>query len=319
MNAWNDLVELVARNSGVGTPALARQAGVSESTWHRRTRAEGWKMPYRGVRVAPWAPGGPRTRVTAFLGACGPGAAASGRTAAWLQELGPPPTRFDAVVPYRRAHPRVPRHRVRRTRWLEPEDVVEVGGVPCLTVEATVLSRSLDPDMAVRGYVIDALHQGRTTLDQLTSRFAAAGPIAGRGNLAALLAELSDRSPESVFHDLVLTAMLDRGYPAARAPERVATPDGRGVMVDIALMPFKVAVEPAGDRYHRDRSARRNDRRRSSQLAGTPWAVVTIDWQDWHEREGWVWATIDAAILEQHRRGLGSRADLPPHLRDHRP
>lgn len=162
---------------------------------------------------------------------------------------------------------------------------------------------------------IDAMQAGKATPDMGLERLATVGPIAGRGELERILLDLGGRRPESWFHDIVLTELLDRGYPAGTEPRHLQTPDGRGIVVDIPLEPFLVGVEPEGDTFHRGAQPRRNDRRRMAQAAGTAWVILPVDWRDWHQRRQWVMATIDAAIGRQVAAGHGSVDDLPVHLR----
>lgn len=314
MDAWNRFVARIAPR-GISTPADARAVGLSESTYHRRTGLERYSRPYHGVRRAPWASNDPETDLAAVIAACPPGSAAAGRTAAWLQGLDGRRVSFDIVVPSTRRIPALGRHRARRVSWLEPDDVGEVKGLPCLRVPATVVSRRREPAHRLRPYIIDAVHQGLTTIDAIIERVSRVPNVARLVGLGALLEDLAGRAPESIFHDLVLTDLEHRGYPVDPTPRSIATPDGRGVTCDIAIPAFHVALEPEGDRWHHTRDQRRNDRRRAGQYAGTDWVDVPIDWSDWHDRRPWVYETIDAAILAQFQRGLGSAGDLPPHLR----
>lgn len=317
METWNALVRRVAANGGVGTPADARACGVSEATWHRRTRAEQWGRPYRSVRVAPWAVPGRLTDLRSVLAACGSGAVAAGWTAPWLEGMREEPSTFDLLVPHGVTRPRLRAHdvRIRMSRWLRPGDVTRVLGLACLRPEPLVVSMAPRGHRAIRSAVIDLVQAGRTTADRVLQRVAAVGPVEGRGDLEAVLTDLGARRPESWFHDIVLTELLDRGYPAAPEPAHVETPDGRGLRLDIPLPDFRVAVEPEGDRFHRGRSRRWTDRRRIGQTAGTDWVIVPVDWRDWYDRRDWVLATVDGAILRQRRAGFGAHRKLPPHLR----
>lgn len=317
MENWNRLMRAVADAGGIGTPALARTYGVSEATWHRRNGAEGWGRPYRSVRVAPWAPPGRLTDLRAALAACNGHGVAAATTAMWLGGVGAEPQVLHVVIPHGasvsvRSGPRL---RVNRARWLTDDDIVQSQGVARLDWPATVVSLAGFPRTGLRGLLIDIMQAGRVTADDCLARLATVGPVRGRGVLEEVLGELGGRRPESWFHDLVLTDLEQRGYPVGHEPLKIATPDGRGLLLDIPLEPFRVAVEPEGDRYHRGASPRRNDRRRRGQAAGTDWRLVPVDWKDWHQRRPWVLATIDAAILERWRSGIGTRRDLPPHLR----
>lgn len=315
MDSWNALVDRAIARRGVVLPADVRASGVPDSTWRARRDAEGWDRPYRSVAVAPWAVGDPMTALAAALAGAGPGAAASGRTAAWLLGLDTQRVQFEVVIPARRRAPDLGRHIVVRSRWLEEADVHEVDGLACLRVPAVVLSRHGEPVARLRGFVVDAAHRGLATPAETRDRVLRVSSLPGRARLLEMLDELEGRASESVFHDVVLTDLQQRGYPVASQPYRVDTPDGRGVLCDIAVVPFRVAIEPDGDRWHRTRTQRRNDRRRMAQYAGTTWVPVPIDWEDWHGRRDWVLASIDAAILRQRQRGLGRADQLPPHLR----
>lgn len=316
METWNALVRRIADNGGVGTPTDARACGVSEATWHRRTRAEGWGRPCTGVRVAPWATASRLTDLRVGLAACGGRAAAAGRTALWCHGVGDAPSVVDLVLPGASSYPRLPtRVRARRASWLVDTDVQTRDGLAVLTPEAALVTCTGMTERELRAVTIDAIQAGLTTATLVAERLATVGPVAGRSRLGDVLVSLGASQPESIFHASVLDDLLARGYPAATSPLEVPTPDGRGVLLDIPLPDFEVAVEPEGDRFHASRQARRDDRRRAAQLAGTSWVVVPVDWRDWHDRPAWVRASLDAALQRQLAAGRGSRAALPPHLR----
>lgn len=310
-------MERLAARGWVGTPADARACDVSEATWHRRTNQRGWARPYASVRVAPWAPPGPMTGLRALLAACRGRGVAAGLTALWLHGAHDAPEVIEVVVPH---GSRIPKHdrgavTVRRVAWLEDDDVDEVDGVAVLAWAAVPLSLAWRRPGQVRALLIDAVQAGGLDLDEVAARLDRVGPMARRGRLGEVLGELGARQPESWFHDVVLTEMQRRGYPVLAAPLAVDTPDGRGLRIDIPLPTFRVGVEPEGDRYHRGRGQRRNDRRRQGQAAGTDWRLVPVDWRDWHQRRSWVFSTIDAALLAQVGHGVGTVAELPEHLR----
>lgn len=194
--------------------------------------------------------------------------------------------------------------------------MVQRNGIARLRPEGLLVSLAGLPRPTVMGAFIDLVQAGRTTPDRVLARLVGVGPIRDRAQLVAIARELGARQPESWFHELVLTSLRERGYPVRPAPRRVATPDGRGILGDIPMPAFRVIVDPQGDTYHRDPHVRRADRRRVAQLAGTDHVLVPIDWRDWHQRQSWVLATIDAAVLRQLQAGHGTVDDLPPHLRE---
>lgn len=318
MSSWSRFIRRVAAHGGVATPGDARAVDLPVATYHRRTRAEGWNAPFPGVRVAPWAPQGPRTLVGAALAACHDTAAAAGMTALWLEGLAQAPPPVHLVIPHGARVPPVRDSSIRivRCRWLRADDVVVRDGIARLRPEVLPVSLAGHPRPVVMGAFIDLVQAGRTTPDRVLSRLVDVGPIRGRAELIAMAHELGGKRPESWFHDLVLNSLRDRGYPVHPAPRRVETPDGRGMLGDIPMPAFRVILDPQGDTYHRSISVRRADRRRVAQIAGTDHVLVPIDWRDWHLRQAWVLDTIDAAVLRQLRAGYGAVDDLPPHLRD---
>jgi hypothetical protein len=316
MGDWTEVVQDAARRHRVTSVGRAASLGVSAATFYRRASEDaGWSTPFPGVRVAPGELPSVQTQVVSLLEAIGAGGAA-GRTGAWLHGLRAyPPDVVEVVVPHGRWRPRRrASYRVRLARWLTEDDVVELDGVPVLAPPALLLSAGRWERRELRALAIDALHRGLTDLEQLGARAAAVGPVEGVGRVRELLRELADRRVESVFHDEVLDVLDQRGYRPARTVTRIATPDRRGLGIDIAL-PWNVAVEPEGDAFHRSRAQRRADRRRTAQYAGTDWVPVPVDWHDWMLEQGRVLDAVDAAILAQWARGFGREVPLPPHLR----
>jgi hypothetical protein len=317
MGSWIDVERDAAAHHGVTSARRAQELGVSAATFHRRaTAARGWGAPHPGVRTSPTSVAGVKRDLLVATRALRGTSAAAGQAATWLHDLRRwPPDRLEVVVDHRGYLPALgPPYAMRRARWLRADDVAEIDGVPTLTVPALLLSVARWPLRELRALLIDALHRGLVTVPAVRARVGTVGPTAGVGGLRRLLDELADRTVESVFHDDVLEELLRLGYRPSRHPVRIDTDDGRGVLADIGL-PWKVAVEPEGDAYHRTREQRRKDRRRAAQYAGTEWRSVPVDWRDWHLERSSVLAALDAAVLAQWRAGVGTQVPLPPHLR----
>lgn len=335
--------------AGVATRAAAVNEGVHASTWLRYVRREGWVQPYAGIAIAAWATDQDAATLAAVCAAHD--GAASAETARWRHGLGARPRQLEVVIAHERAiravapdpvpaarmagageaqranvaaqqrsrevrrwHQRCRKVRVRRSRWLRPQDVVRLDGVPTLTPVATAVSlAATDPD-AVRAFLVDARQAGKLQLAEVWARLAEIGPVRGRHVLVAALEALEDRRPESAFHDEVLSVLEQHGYRPARAPIPLATPHGRSLLPDVPLPAWQVAIELDGDRFHADRAARRRDRERMSAYASTDWKPIIVDFQTWHEDRRRVFADIDAAIKAQRRHGIGRDVPLPPHL-----
>lgn len=311
---------------------------------------EGWCRPYGGVAIAPWV----TDHDAAALGAVAAahGGAATGATARWRHGLGARPRTLEVIAPHeqavrrvapdplppaepdggddearrahaaarrqagemRRWHQRCRRIRVGRSRWLRPSDVVLVDGVPTLTPAATAIALAATHPDEVRAFLVDARQAGKLTLAEVRDRLESVGSVRGRHAVVAALEALADRTPESAFHDEVLTELERHGYRPARSPLRIQTPRGRPLLPDIPLRDWMIAIELDGDRYHRDRAARRRDRDRLSGYASSQWVPLIIDHQTWTQRRREVMADLDETILAQRRRGIGVDVPLPPHL-----
>lgn len=313
--AWNTFVRGCRDRYGVGAARDAVDAGVAETTFYRRTEAEGWNMPYAGVRVAPWARPTRLTELSALLHAAGDGAMASGETAAWLRGLSQEPRRLQIAIPHGLRVPKGANGLVRRCRWLEQQDGGTARGLPTLAPAAMFVTLAAGDPLELRGRLIDALHRDVVTLPELASRLAAVGPVPGRRSLSRLIFQLGDRQVESLFHDLVLDELTARGYRPDRSPRPIATPDGRGVTIDIPLPDWRIAIETHGDRFHRSRDQRSADRRKATQYAGTEWLPIEVDWWEWMGNRKHFLEALDAAIMQQVARNVGGGLPPPPHLR----
>jgi hypothetical protein len=315
MTSWAVVSRDAATRHHVASVARAAELGLGASSFYEGAARDGWSRPFPGTRVAPGKEGDLKTILVAATDTM-PAAAASGRTAAWLHGLtmGPPRT-LEVLIPHGCSARKHERLAFRRSRWFEPAvDVVDVDAVPTLGGSALALTWAALGPAELRALLIDAAHRGIVDLDVLGDRLAGLGSFPGRARLRRLAVDLARSRIESSFEDDVRGDLERRGYRPAARPTPIATPDGRGLTVDIAL-PWYVAVEPEGDRFHRTREQRRADRRRLAQYAGTPWVPVPVDWRDWQLEPGRVRAAIDAAVLSQVRAGWGREVPLPPHLR----
>jgi hypothetical protein len=312
MDAWPTFVRACLDRHGVADVALAEQHGVSRKRYYLRSAKEGWPAPAPGVRLHPQASASVQRDLLVVCCSSRHPWAASGETAAWLHGLRSyPPKRPEVLGAHAgraSAHGRVTR---RRARWLEADDIVERDLVPTLAVPAMFLSLAGVPPARLRAWMIDAIHRRQTTADEVRERVVRAGPVTGKHLIREYAEDLARRRVESIFQDEVVDELERLGYAPDRSTIRIPTADGYGLEVDIALRAWKVAVEPAGDVYHRDREQRRADRRRNAAFAGTDWVPVPVDWRDWHLDREHVLDSVDAAIDAQHRKGIGTARPRP--------
>jgi hypothetical protein len=314
MGTWSEVKRDAEARHHVTSTYHATALGLGRSGFFAGAREAGWEALFRGVRVAPGKAADLRTILVAIGDATGGRAIAAGRTAAWLHGLERrPPVRLELVTPHEVLAPRHPKVHVRRVRWLREGDGVEVDAVRTLAGPALALSAARVDERSLKALLIDASHRGILDLAAVLDRLEEVGPIPGRARLRQVTADLVDRGVESIFEEEVRADLLLGGYQPSAGPQRIETPDGRGLTVDIAL-PWLVGVEPEGDAYHRSREQRRADRRRTAQYAGTDWVPVPVDWRDWQLEPDRVRRAIDAAVLAQARLGRGADVPFPPHL-----
>lgn len=312
MDLWPEFVAAAVARYGVADVELAEELGIAPHRFYRRTDGEGWRAPAERVRVHPSArPSLQATALSACLSTTAP-AAASLEMAAWLHGLrSRPPNRASAISTASTRLPALAGLRTQRARWLCADDIVVIRQVPTLEVPAMLVSLAGRPADQLWGYLIDAVHRRLTTPGEVLERLRTIGPVAGRGRLRELCERLEGQAIESRFQDDVAEELERLGYRPTRSTVAIETPDGIGVTLDIALLDWKVAVEPEGDTFHSTREQRRLDRRRAAAIAGTDWVCVPVDWRDWHRDRPHVLAAIDAAITRQRRRGVGADVESP--------
>lgn len=286
--------------------------GISTNRFVTRTAREGWASPAPGVRIHPaCGPSVQQTLRAACLATAAP-AGAAGEAAAWLIGLRPrPPNHLEVLVPSSTQGPSVRRVRTRRVRWLTADDVTERDGVPVLTTSAWLLAGGGGAPETRRARIIDLLHRDGLDVEAVLARFAAAGPVPGKGATRRQLVELAGLRQESIFQAMVADELANIGYGAERDTRELVTDDGRRVWMDVPLPWWKVAVETDGDSYHRTREQRRRDRQRMAIYAATDWAVVAVDWRDWHLDRGRVLRDLDAVVARQRARGIGAERRPP--------
>lgn len=310
MDVWPRFERACLDLHGVGDATLAADHGVSSSRFFDRTKREQWGHPVRGVRVHPDAPPSVQQRLVIVSRTTRDLVAASRQTAAWLHGLRDrPPECLTMVVRHATTCRPYGRVTVRRARWLVAGDVVDRQHVPTLDVRAMFVSLIGTEDRDLKRLLIDAVHRGLVTPQGILDRLSAIGPIPGCRGLRELCGEIAHRRVESIFQEDVVTVLETLGYRPMRSTLAIATADGVGLNVDVPLRPWKVAVEPEGDAFHRTREQRRADRRREAAFASTDWVRVPVDWRDWHLDRERVLRAIDDAIAAQQRRGIG--ADVP--------
>jgi hypothetical protein len=285
---------------GVVTVDDLHRAGLSTGQVQHRL-AVGLLVPlHRGVYRHAAAP---PTRMTALLGAvraCGAGAVASHRSAAWLWELRDVPRwRPEVTVP----HQDLPRHHGitrHRTDTLDPVDVAVVHGVPTTSVARTLLDLgAVLPAAVVEVSTHDAVIRGLVGEAELVSTLERLGRRGRRGTAALRAAVVGALPPAEVESRLEASLLrLVRGCPVPE-PElqwSCALGDGRQVRLDLAWPALGIAVEADGRRWHSTRADFERDLVRTRAITAAGWIHLRYGWTDVHDRADAVRAEVTAAL-----------------------
>jgi very-short-patch-repair endonuclease len=280
------IAEVAARQHGAVTLPQLRELGLTDRAVSRRVATGRLHRLHRGVyRVGPLV--APYLREMAAVLACGPGARASHRSAAWLLELGPEPGSTsppEVTVPFSRLVRR-PSIRVYRARYLEPgggagdaaDQATTAHGIPVTSPGRTLVDlAAVLPTRDLEEAVARAARNGLVTLDALAALVDRHRGLPGIGTLAEVLGR--DGGPAFTRSELerrFVDQVRRFGLPSPRFNVEVA-----GYEVDCWFAAERLVVELDGRAYHRSWRSQKNDRRRDRDLAGQGIQVVRVTWDE---------------------------------------
>jgi very-short-patch-repair endonuclease len=135
------------------------------------------------------------------------------------------------------------------------------------------------------------LQQGWLRADDIDRRLIASPRRPGNSRLRRLRDQLGDGA--AAQSERVLHAILRRGGLTGWKPNyRVLLVDGAAIVVDVAFVERKLAIEVDGWAFHSDVDRFRRDRHRQNTLVALGWTVVRFTWADLTERPDYVLSTI---------------------------
>lgn len=288
------VVALAADQRGLITRQQLHVLGWSSTTISRQVAAGWLHRVHRGVNLVGAARLTPEARAWAAVLACGPGAAAAGRSAAGLLGLCSPWSGAPEVaVPGARGR-KIEGIVAHRPRRLLPRDLTRVDGLPATSVARTLLDLAavLGPDQldaAIEraeqlrvldlGSVEDVLdrHRGHRGRRRLRDALARAHGDTGRSR-----SELELRAR---------TLLVEAGLPTPSMNPVIC-----GYEVDLAWLRERVIVELDGWEHHRTRRAFERDRRRDAELQAAGYRVARFTWRQLRDEPAWVVRSV-AALL----------------------
>lgn len=234
----------------------------------------------------------------------GEGAVLSHRSAAalWGIREDPGPS-IDVTAPNRRG--RIPRGiDAHRHGSVLAEDRTVVDGIPCTTVERTLLDLAgVVPVWALRKAIAEAEVLGifdHEALRQLIKR------CRGRRGVARLRMLLEDLHPDtrrtrSDLERLFLRMCERAGLPRPEVNVTLHLRDGK-VEPDFLWRDARLIVEADGRQFHDTASAFHGDRRREQRLQVAGWQVTHCTWPQVEREPRRLGATIRALLAQQTAR-----------------
>lgn len=272
-----ELGRIASAAHGVVTRAELLRAGITAKEVRRRLGSGALLREHRGVyRVGHRAPS-LEARYLAAVRACGEGALLSGRAAAHLLGLlrgAPPPP--EVTAPTERCVDGVA---TRRSRRIDPEDVMSWRRIPVTTVPRTLvdIAECSPVDELARACHEAGVRHGTTpaNVEAALSR-RPTSPGAGklrqilRGDVRVTLSKLEAR---------FLARLRDTGLPL---PQTNRPAGGR--RVDCRWPRARLTVELDGYRYHHSRYAWEQDRRREREARARGDEFRRYTWGDVVER-----------------------------------
>ncbi len=299
-----EIARIAARQHGLVTLGQLRRLGIAKDIASQRARSGRLHRVHEGVYSVGHALLTQEGRWMAGVLACGSGAVLSHRSAAALWGIrGDETSAIDVTAPNRRG--RKPAGiAAHRHGSLSPGDCMLVRGIPCTTVERTLLDlAALVPIWQLRRALSEA--EVLRILDQraLRSLLRRCRGRRGVARLRLLLAELhpETRKTRSELERLFLRMCRQGGVPQ---PEVNAPLDvgGGKLTPDFLWRDAGLIVEADSRRYHDTDSAFQHDRRREQRLQLAGWRVSRCTWEQVEREPQRLVSTIRALLTQQNPR-----------------
>jgi very-short-patch-repair endonuclease len=235
------------------------------------------RIVHRGVYLVGHDAAPEFARELAAVLACGEGAVLSHRSAAnaWgLMAVRAGAGDVEVTVVSRKIDSR-PGIRVHRTAALDPRDRRRRGPLPLSAPARTIvdLASSLD-QRDLEPVVAQARRRGLASEADIRAAMGRAGRRHGRAVLASLLDGATVAYTRSAAERRMLSLIRQAGLPEPEANVRVG-----GFEVDFLWRSRRLVVEVDGYRFHSDRAAFENDRRRDATLVALGYRVVRVTWR----------------------------------------
>jgi very-short-patch-repair endonuclease len=285
------IAAIACRQFGAFTINQARAAGFTRSAIQHRLKVGRWLRLHPGVYAIAGSPSTHEQRVLAAVMACGRGAVAASRTAAWLDGLIAQQGDLVYVLVAKGQHQRARKGIVVNEASLTKSDVRTVAGIPRTAPERTVVDAAgVLRKPALESLLDDAVQSGLTTIPKLR-RYIRERRLGHRPGARVLRELLEDRTSRGVPHK-DLEKLFLRKLHGTDLPQPVRQHPCGEFFIDAAYPNAKLAIELDGLRDHFSADAFRRDRRRQNEIVLAGYTVLRFTWQDVDER----WSAVEATI-----------------------
>jgi hypothetical protein len=253
---------LAERQHGVISRAQLRALGLRDTAISERAASGRLHRVHHGVYAVGHPALAARGVWMAAVLACGPGAVLSHAAAAALWELrASAATRIDVTV-HRSGRRKRPGLRVHRPRFLPPDEITTLDGIPVTIPARTILDLAAVLQRRPLERVLDNAENAQLT--DVPSLVALARAHAGHRGASRLLAALTSHEPgttltKSELEERFLALCRAHGLPTPLVNERL-----EGFEVDFTFREAKLLVETDSWSHHRTRDAFERDRQRDA-------------------------------------------------------
>jgi hypothetical protein len=278
------LAAVAAEQHGVFSLSQARDAGFDRSTLDKRVARGALARLQPSVFAFPGTSATWRQEATALVLSVPGLAAASHKTATFLWKMSSIEPERAEIVTVR--HQRIQRQhpQIHESKDLEPDDVVNVEGIPTTTAVRTVVD--VGATASIR-YVEHCLDTGlRLGLFQLgdVRGFVKRVARSGRNGIGKIRPLLDQRMGWDTASESALEDRFQRLIAASNLPMPVAQyrlNDGEQIVcrADFAYPKQRVLIELDGEHYHTDREAFQKDRAKQNQAHALGWTVYRFTWR----------------------------------------
>jgi very-short-patch-repair endonuclease len=275
------IAAIAQRQHGVFRLAQAEALGFTAAQRHARIKAGRWLLPYERVYRIAGAPLSWRGQLLVACWVAHGTAMASHRSGAALRDLPGGRTDLVEITCKRWKRAKADGLVVHETKLLDDADIDCVDGIPCASIEQTLMGLAATVSDSTLEMAVDrALTRKLTTIARL-ERFVQRKGKRGRngvGVLRELVEGLDPRAgvPESPMETMLKQLLRRHGLPTPEFQYEIWH-DGRFIArVDAAYPEHRIAIEFDSYEHHLGKQAIDRDSERRARISRVHWETITF-------------------------------------------